>query len=690
MKGGAGTAVASGASASAATVVGDGAGAVGAGPASAAGGGGGQAADASAPARRSRAVGLALLALGVALALAAPVLPEALVRLPDALVLPLADWFNALFDFVKDDLGLVHLTRAVAGGVESLLDVTANLLYGRRRWPDVGPLPWTVVALGVAMLGYALGGRRLALLGGGTFVWVALMGQWTWTMETLSVIVVAVPIAVLLGLALGVAAWRSRAVERVLMPVLNVAQSLPHFAYMIPVVVFIGVGPKSGAIVTIVFAVPPMIRMTLLGLRQVPPEVVESGQMCGATRWQLLTRVRLPTARRELLVGVNQIIMQSLAMVVLASFIGMPGLGQKLLQLLQSLKIGRSIEIGITIVLIAITLDRFSKAWAARQPVHHERGTPWWRRHRTALVWLALTLVAFALAALWPLAHEIPRRSAFSVSKPLDATVGALLDLVDPATLAIRAFLITQVLVPLRDAYLWLPFAAVLSLVAGLAWRVGGPRSAMICAGYVLFIALSGWWERAMITAYMVSFSVFLAAAIGLPLGVWAARTAVRANRVLLLCDTMQTFPSFIYLIPVIMLFGVNDVAAIAAVVVFGAVPMTRYTIEGLAGVPEALREAADMAGATRRQRLVSVELPMAVPTIMVGLNQTVMFSLFMVIIAAFIGTQDLGQEMQRALSSTDVGKGLVLGLCVAFMGLLVDHLITVWGARRRHALGLD
>lgn len=638
----------------------------------------------------SAIIGLVLIAVAIALAIFKPFLPDYLLRLPDALVLPFADWTNRAFDFVKDDLGFMHVTRFFAGGIESLLDVTANLLYGKKRWPDVGPVPWTVVALAVAMLGHVLGGWKLALLGGGTFVWVAMLGQWKWTMETLSVVVVAVPVAVLLGLLLGVASWRSRVVERLLDPLLNVAQSLPHFAYMIPVVVFIGVGPKSGAIVTIIFAVPPMIRMTLLGLRKVPPEAVESGQMCGSTRWQLLQHVRLPTARREILVGVNQVIMQSLAMVVLASFIGMPGLGQKLLQLLQSLKIGRSIEIGITIVLIAIMLDRFSKAWVARQPVHHPRDTAWWRRHATLLVWLALTLALFALARVWPLAHEIPRSAAFTVSKQLDVLVGGLLTFIDPVTVFLRGFLITKVLVPLRDAYLWLPFAAVVTLVAGVAWRIGGVRSALLCTFFILYIAVSGWWDRAMITAYMVSFAVLIATLIGLPLGIWAARTEARSRRVLLLCDTMQTFPSFIYLIPVIMLFGVNDVAAIAAVVVFGTVPMTRYTIEGLRGVPAALLEASDMAGATRGQKLRTVGLPMALPTIMVGLNQTVMFSLFMVIIAAFIGTQDLGQEMQRALSSTDVGKGLVLGLCVAFMGLLVDHLISVWGGARRRALGIE
>ena len=327
-------------------------------------------------------VGEALLILAVVLAIGKPVLPGFLIRPPDILVWPFADWINWLFVFLKDDLGLIYVSRAFAAGVEWLLDVSGNLLYGRNRWPRIGPIPWTVIAVTAAFVGYALKGWKLALLSGGTFVWIAVMGQWKWAMETLSVIVVAAPITVLLGLVMGIAAWRREWVEKALNPILNIAQSLPHFAYMIPVVVFIGVGPKAGAIVTIIFAVPPMIRMTLLGLKKVPPEVAESGKMCGANSWQLLRFVRVPSARTEILVGVNQVIMQCLAMVVLASFIGMPGLGQKLLQLLQALKVGRSVEIGITIVLIAVMLDQCSKAWVVLEPKHFEKGTAWHERHR--------------------------------------------------------------------------------------------------------------------------------------------------------------------------------------------------------------------------------------------------------------------------------------------------------------------
>lgn len=631
-----------------------------------------------------------LLALAVLLVVGKPLLPSALIRLPEFAVIPFADAINTAFNFARDDLGLLVVTRWFADGIQALLDATANLLYGKNRFPRLGPIPWTMIAATAFFVGYALRGWRLGALAGGTFVWIAVMGQWKWTMETLSVIVVAVPVTVGLGLCIGVAAWRWRWVERVLDPLLNIAQSLPHFAYMIPVVVFIGVGPKAGAIVTIIFAIPPMIRMTLLGMKKVPPEVVESGQMCGANRWQSLRHVRLPTARHEVLIGVNQVIMQCLAMVVLASFIGMPGLGQKLLQLLQALKIGRSVEIGITIVFIAVVLDQCSKAWTQKQQVHFDAAATWYERHRLLVWWAAAMAVLAALAYFFPLFAEIKRTQALSVAKQLDAAVGWLIGHLDPITYALRAFLIQWVLIPMRDAYLWLPFTAVLCLCAAAGWRQGGLRSAVVCVAFIAAIAASGWWDRAMITAYMVSFAVLVAAAVGLPLGIWAAGEKTRARRVLLVCDTAQTFPSFIYLIPVVMLFGVNDVAAIFAVIAFAAVPMTRYTIEGLLAVPPALVEAADMAGADRRQKLRYVLFPMALPIIATGFNQTIMFSLFMVIIAAFIGTQDLGQEMQRALSSTDVGKGLVLGLCVAFMGLTADHLLSRWSARRKRLLAIS
>ncbi|MAK80156.1 MAG: glycine/betaine ABC transporter permease, partial [Marinovum sp.] len=176
---------------------------------------------------------------------------------------------------------------------------------------------------------------------------------------------------------------------------------------------------------------------------------------------------------------------------------------------------------------------------------------------------------------------------------------------------------------------------------------------------------------------------------IGIPLGILAARSTKWSSRILLACDTAQTFPSFIYLIPAIMLFGVNDVAVVFSILIFAAVPLTRYTIEGLRGVPPEMVEAADMSGATRFQKLLTVQLPLALPTMGVGFNQAINFAFFMVIIAAFIGTQDLGQELQRTLAGTELGKNFVLGMNVSLMALSFDFIITKWTETRKQALGL-
>ena len=205
------------------------------------------------------------------------------------------------------------------------------------------------------------------MLAGLALGYISVFGQWEPAMETLSFVLVAAPISILAGLVLGVLSFKSRALEATLMPLLNVAQTMPHFSYLVPITVFFGVGDHAGAIATIIFATPPMIRLTLLGLKRVPIEVVEAGQMSGCTASQTLLRVMVPTARRDILIGVNQVIMQCLAMAVIASFIGAKGLGFNLLLALNGLRIGLALELGICIVLIAVVLDKFSLAWAEKQ-----------------------------------------------------------------------------------------------------------------------------------------------------------------------------------------------------------------------------------------------------------------------------------------------------------------------------------
>jgi glycine betaine/proline transport system permease protein len=246
---------------------------------------------------------------------------------------------------------------------------------------------------------------------------------------------------------------------------LAVLQTLPFFTYLLPAVIFFKVGPTAGAVATVVFAVPPMILMTTLGLQKVPTDIVEAGKMSGTTRFQMLRHVFLPAARTDILVGVNQVIMLCLAMVVLTAFIGMPGLGAKLLALMNSFKLGRSLEIGITIVLLAITLDRLSKAWVVKQPEHFEKETPWWHRHAFLLAGLIGFVGFVVIAQFVQVADHIKRAQDFSMGKEIDVVIKAFLDIdaIQAVTGWLRWFLTTQVLIPLRDGLLWLPSLTVIS-----------------------------------------------------------------------------------------------------------------------------------------------------------------------------------------------------------------------------------
>ena len=699
-------------------------------------------------------------------------LPEWLHRVPEFLLPPLEPILDATFNFIKDDLGLIYVTRFLTEGLQWLLDVTANLLFGKRRWPNVGPIPWTAVAAVAGIVGYYLGGWRLAVLGAGTFIWTALIGQWKLAMQTMSVLVVAAPLAFFIGLMMGILSWKNKRVESVVQPILSVLQTLPFFTYLLPAVIFFKVGPTAGAVATTVYAIPPMILMTTLGLKKVSPEIVEAGHMSGCTRWQMLRHVYIPSARTEILVGVNQVIMLCLAMVVLTAFIGMPGLGAKMLAMMGSFKIGRSFEIGITIVLLAIMLDRLSKAWVAKQPEHFEKGTPWYMRHKFLLMSIFAFIFCVVAAQFYEIASTIGRKQHFSQGKELDGFIKNVVltnEYLKSTTYGIRYFMNNFVLIPFRNFLLSIPTPAFIAGVVYVAWRVAGPRQALYAFAFFMWVALSGWWDRSVITIYYALSSTAVAMVFGIPLAVWGAappaqklslsgridgsvlvallsllfrrsfiaamsfiaagifryiswtwgifgetpdpqlyrltywvlfavsfylmwRFAGKMLRdvfLLLVSDSAQTFPSFVYLIPAIMLFGITDIAVIFAIMIFAMVPLVRYTIEGLRNVPSEMTESADMSGATRMQKLWKVQFPLALPTMAVGFNQALMFAFFMTMIAAFIGTIDVGQELQRTLAGTDLGKNFVLGINVSLMALTFDMIIMRWSEKRKKLLGL-
>ena len=596
-------------------------------------------------------------------------------------------------------LFLIGLIREILlGGVKTIVTFSSWDFVSENKWARWPALPWTVVAAGAMLLGYSLKGKGLAMLAGFSTIYISVFGQWEPSMETLSFVLIAAPISVILGVALGIWAYKRKAVETALNPLLNVMQTMPHFSYLVPVMVLFGIGDHAGAIATIIFATPPMVRLTVLGLKRVSPEVVEAGMMSGCSNFQLLFKVLIPTARRDILIGVNQVIMQCLAMAVIASFIGAKGLGFNLLLALNGLRIGQAIEQGICIVLIAVVLDRMSLAWANKQTDYFADLT-FIKRHKYSLLFLVIFVVGTVLAYIgtfffregFNYLYIVPHNKGITTENFWQTGVDWLWDTFFYTLTGFKVFLITKVLMPMKAAYLSMPVVATFVLTMGIGYIIGGIRTSIIVGGFLLFIALTEWWDRALITAYMLTFGVIVSAIIGITVGTLCAQKSYTTKFILLVCDTLQTFPSFIYLIPVIMLFGVNDLSVLTAVIVFATIPATRYTVEGLRSVPSSLHDAGSMSGVNRLQRWIKIELPMSFPHMMLGINQTVVFALFMVIIGAMIGTDDLGQFILKALSDKNgTGNGLTLGLCVAFIGLAVDQVIRTWATERKKVLGLN
>ncbi len=593
---------------------------------------------------------------------------------------------------------IVFIREVLLGGVKTIVAFTSWDYVQENSWAKWPALPWTVVAGIAVILGYALNGRWLALFVGLATIYIAVFGQWEPAMETLSFVLIAAPLSVLLGLAFGVWAYKSATVKAILMPLLNVAQTMPHFSYLVPVTVFFGLGDHAGAIATIIFATPPMIRLTLLGLQAVSPEVIEAGLMNGCNKFQLMFKVLIPTARHNILVGVNQVIMQCLAMAVIASFIGAKGLGFNLLLALNQLRIGQALELGICIVLIAVVLDKLSLGWANKQ-IDYFADLSFIKRHKYTLIFLGILLAGLVLAYLGSIIFEgginyfylIPHNKGITTEQFWQSGVDWMVENWYQGLQVFNKALIINVLLPMKNAYLSMPVLATFVLTMGVGYIIGGIRSALVVGGFLLFIALTEWWDRALITAYMTTFAVIVSVIIGVVIGTLCVQRELTTKLILLVCDTLQTFPSFIYLIPVIMLFGVTDTSVLIAVIIYATIPAMRYTVEGLRNVPQSLQDAGSMSGVNRMQRLLNIELPLAFPHIMLGINQTVVFALFMVIIGAMIGTDDLGQYILKALSDKQgIGNGLMLGLCVAFIGLAVDHLINTWAKDRRAVLGLS
>lgn len=270
--------------------------------------------------------------------------------------IPLGRWAEILMEWLTENFST--LFDSIKAVVEFIL-VQIDTLF---IW-----VPWPVTIAVLAVISWRLFGVRVAILIAACLFFLAALDLWDQGMSTLALVATAVFISVMFGLPFGVLSAKSPRFDAILRPILDGMQTIPSFVYLIPAIMFFGIGNVPGILVTVIFALPPMVRLTSLGIQQVDTEVVEAGHAFGCTPWQLLLKIQLPLAIPSIMAGVNQTVMMALSMVVVEAMIGAGGLGSKILYSIQRIDLGVGLEAGLGILFIAIVLDRILQGITKKQ-----------------------------------------------------------------------------------------------------------------------------------------------------------------------------------------------------------------------------------------------------------------------------------------------------------------------------------
>ncbi|MEP3846236.1 MAG: ABC transporter permease subunit [Paracoccaceae bacterium] len=653
-----------------------------------------------------------------------------LVKYPDAWVASPTDVMNQVMRLFVDAFGPIF--KAIGWLLEWPIWAGQKLLR---------ILPWSVITVFLVVLGYVASGVRLAAFVAASLLYMAGIGFWAESMNSLAIVLVSVPMALAVGFGFGVWGAYSERAQRILLPTLDLLQTIPAFAYLLPILILFGFGTTVGLVSSILYAFPPMVRNTILGLRAVPGEIVEAGLISGATSSQLFWKVKLPAAQPQMLLGVNQTTMASLSMVIIASIIGGTNdIGWEVLSTIRKAQFGESLLVGFVIALIAMVLDRITYGFATKDRADGGGQKTKQLFPTTIFVMIALCICAQFIPFLneWPtslvfnpapamnsaLEHVVingrewieglKNSAFFFVMLPVKiglnqavspftwgfaltpALVGgyAILILALSGWIAWKGWTTLGAMTLVSGVFLFigltnLPWIALFACLVFTAYVVAGRRLAIGTAVGLAFLIVAGIWPQTVLSLYLCGLGVFVCFVAGTSIGVWASENAVVSAIVRPIIDTLQTMPLFVILIPFVMVFKIGEFTALLAVIAYAIVPAIRYTEHGLRNLPASVTEAATTIGATRMQMLFKVKLPLALPSIMLGLNQTIIYAIGMLVIAALVGTNGLGQQIYIGLGDGDFGVGMTAGIGMAVIAMVADRMTQAVSKRKQIEFGL-
>lgn len=641
------------------------------------------------------------------------------------------DWLNRVRDWVQlngpDNWffgGVLGSIGDAFNAVFSFLQQLVSVPAFPRPVPEIG---WLGVIAIAAWVTWAVAGLRSMALVVVSMLFFGIFGLWQDSIDLLLVTMLAVAVCFVIGLPLGIAMARNHRVSAVVTPFLDIAQTLPPFAYLAPVALGFGIGPTTAIVLTVIYALPPLVRITEHGIGSVPETTIEAARSMGLTGGQMLRQVQLPMARRTIVVGINQSMMAALSMATIAALVNGPGLGKPVNAALQIQNIGAASVAGVLIVLMAIMLDRTTTAASERSesmgrssiasvsgPGVMLKGVlieklPRWasedagrgvRRPRLTSagrwlvrgVWLVPVLVAVYLSRAQLDLAKFPDRTVWPFLRPIDGTTVTKLvndfstwfiDKVDTFTLALKNDVTDWVVNPFQSLLAESPWWLMGVVILALAFVLGGWRP-LVSSGVCLAIIFAvGLWNDSMITLAMTLIATLLVMVVAVVLGVAMGRSR-RADTVIRpFLDAFQTIPPFVYLVPALALFGVGRFTAIMAALAYAVPIATKLVADGIRGVSPTTVEAARASGSTTWQTITKVQLPMAREALVLATNQGLLYVLSMVVIGGLVGGGSLGYIVVSGFSQDQLfGKGLAAGIAITAMGVMLDRIARHAAAR--------
>ncbi len=587
------------------------------------------------------------------------------------------DWLQATVSAIGDG----RLTNPLFIYVFTPITSALNGVYNGGVWLTQ-QLGWTGMTGIGAALALMVAGWRMAVLTALGMLSFGVLGLWEQSMQTLVLVAISVALSVLIGIPVGIACGLSNRFRRLLMPILDTLQIMPSFAYLPIITLFFLIGPPAGILATLVYAIPPTIRLTDVGIREVAASSVEASRSLGATVRQVLTDVQLPMSRRTRVVGINQTVMAALSMVTVAAVIATPGLGQAVLGSLQILDVGGAFNSGLAIVVVAIVLDRVISAASRRAGAHRRTG-----RLRLT-VWgsaAALVVLGAALPAVLPSTAKWNSAWVHPISGPVNVGAVWAKEHLYPYTMSFTEWVTIWFINPLESLLLNTPWFVIVAVVAALALIVGHWKPAIVAASCLIGCALLGLWPSSMVTLTQVIFAATITMILGLVVGTWIGRSRW-ADRVLRpILDAGQVLPPFVYLVPCLALFGPTRFTAIFAAVVYASPAAIKIVGEGIATVAPNTIEAARSMGSSTLQEIGKVQLPMARPIILVALNQGIIYVMAMVVIGGLVGGGGLGYDVVKGFANESyAGTGLAAGFAIVLLGVMLDRVSQSAGRVRR------